>query len=72
VRAHEELDAIRVKSIPWMEDEDRVLEFADIYRRTGMDDRKAADTADGLERITLDDFRADIGAGLERKRKKRG
>jgi len=52
-----------------MEEPDRVAELASIYRRAGMSDQTAADSADGLERITLDEFRADIKAGPERKLK---
>lgn len=66
IRACEELDTLRVKSVPWMEDDDKVLELASIYRRAGMDDRAAADSADGLDRVTMEDFRADIGAAPER------
>ena len=62
VRAGEELDALRVQSVPWMSEQDRVEALASMYRRSGMSDRDAADAADGAERVTEDEFRADIGA----------
>jgi len=58
-----------VQGIQWLDDADRATEFASIYRRAGWDDKTAADTADGLERITLDEFRVEIGAGQKRSRR---
>lgn len=66
IRASEELDALRVQGVPWMDEQDRAEALAGMYRRSGMGDQAAADTADGLERITLEEFRADIGARQER------
>lgn len=69
VKAGEELDTLRVQGVPWMEEQDRAEALASMYRRAGMDGRAAADAADGLERISMEEFRADIGAGPERKRR---
>jgi hypothetical protein len=69
IRAGEELDTLRVQSVPWMDEQERVEALASMYRRSGMGDRAAADVADGMERISMDEFRADIGAGPERGRR---
>jgi hypothetical protein len=60
IQAGEELDSLRVQGVQWMDEQERAEELARMYRRAGMDAQSAADTADGLERITMDEFRADI------------
>ncbi len=66
ILAGEQLDAVRAQSLPWMEPQARAGAVAELIRRADGDFR-AADAGDdtphdGFDRVTLEQFRRDIGA----------
>lgn len=70
IEAGEQLDAVWAQSVPWMDAPDRADEVRDLQRRAsgarGGEDAGGRRPRDGFDRVSLEQFRADIGARRKR------